>query len=101
MRFLVTVKPPFAIGKEPVTLRELLRTDLIIHRAAQPSRDRAAAIPFLHFDVNALGTLHLLGAVRRASTILPNRPSTRFESDDPACEHGFLKSFPLIQVRIR
>src|SRR5262249_39139609 len=39
--------------------------DLIIHAAAQPSHDRAAAIPFLDFEVNALGTLHLLEAARR------------------------------------
>src|SRR5947209_4136404 len=36
------------------------KPDLIIHAAAQPSHDRAAAIPFLDFEVNALGTLHLL-----------------------------------------
>ena len=40
--------------------------DLIIHTAAQPSHDRAAAIPFLDFEVNALGTLHLLEAARRS-----------------------------------
>ncbi len=41
-----------------------LRPDLIIHAAAQPSHDRAAAIPFLDFEVNALGTLNLLEAAR-------------------------------------
>ena len=43
-----------------------LKPDLIIHTAAQPSHDRAAAIPFLDFEVNALGTLHLLEAARRS-----------------------------------
>ena len=49
--------------REPVlALIEELNPDLIIHTAAQPSHDRAAAIPFLDFEVNALGTLHLLEA---------------------------------------
>ncbi len=39
--------------------------DLIIHCAAQPSHDRAAAIPFLDFEVNANGTLNLLEATRQ------------------------------------
>ncbi len=39
--------------------------DLIIHCAAQPSHDRAAAIPFLDFEVNAVGTLNLLEATRQ------------------------------------
>ncbi len=41
------------------------RPDLIIHCAAQPSHDRAAAIPFLDFEVNANGTLNLLEATRQ------------------------------------
>ena len=41
------------------------RPDLIIHCAAQPSHDRAAAIPFLDFEVNANGTLNLLEAMRQ------------------------------------
>lgn len=39
--------------------------DLIIHCAAQPSHDRAAAIPFLDFEVNANGTLNLLEGTRQ------------------------------------
>lgn len=39
--------------------------DLVIHCAAQPSHDRAAAIPFLDFEVNANGTLNLLEATRQ------------------------------------
>jgi len=41
------------------------RPDVIIHTAAQPSHDRAAAIPFEDFDTNAGGTHNLLEAVRR------------------------------------
>jgi len=43
-----------------------VRPDVIIHIAAQPSHDRAAASPFLDLEVNALGTLHLLEAARIA-----------------------------------
>jgi CDP-paratose 2-epimerase len=41
-----------------------VRPDLIVHAAAQPSHDRAAAIPFDDFDTNAVGTLNLLEAAR-------------------------------------
>ena len=41
-----------------------LRPSAIVHTAAQPSHDKAASIPFLDFEVNALGTLNLLEAVR-------------------------------------
>jgi CDP-paratose 2-epimerase len=40
------------------------RFDLIIHCAAQPSHDRAATIPLVDFDVNAVGTVNLLEATR-------------------------------------
>jgi CDP-paratose 2-epimerase len=40
--------------------------DLLIHAAAQPSHDLAASRPFDDFDVNAVGTLNLLEAARRA-----------------------------------
>jgi CDP-paratose 2-epimerase len=42
-----------------------LKPDAVVHTAAQPSHDRAAAIPFDDFDTNAVGTLNLLEAVRR------------------------------------
>ena len=48
-------------------MRDLLqseRPDFIVHAAAQPSHDRAAAIPYEDFDVNAVGTLNLLVAAR-------------------------------------
>ncbi len=41
--------------------------DLVIHCAAQPSHDRAASIPLLDFEVNAVGTLNLLEATRQFS----------------------------------
>ena len=42
-----------------------IKPDLIVHTAAQPSHDKAAEIPFLDFEVNALGTLNLLEATRQ------------------------------------
>ena len=42
-----------------------IQPDVIVHTAAQPSHDRAAAIPFDDFDTNAVGTLNLLEACRR------------------------------------
>src|SRR5215471_5527525 len=48
-------------------VRDLLQRErpaFIIHTAAQPSHDRAAAIPYDDFDVNAVGTLNLLVAAR-------------------------------------
>ncbi len=52
--------------REP--LFELVRRaqpDLVIHCAAQPSHDKATEIPLVDFEVNALGTMHLLEATRR------------------------------------
>jgi len=43
-----------------------LRPAAIVHAAAQPSHDLAATIPFDDFDTNAVGTLNLLEAARRA-----------------------------------
>ena len=48
-----------------------VRPDAIVHTAAQPSHDRAAAIPFDDFDTNAVGTFNLLEAARRYSTQIP------------------------------
>ena len=95
-----------------------VRPSLVIHTAAQPSHDRAAAIPFLDFEVNALGTLHLLEAVRRSCPESPfihmstnkvygDRPNsiqlretgTRWDYDDPAYEHGIAESFSIDQSK--
>src|SRR5271167_1117609 len=49
------------------SMRELLKAErpvFIIHAAAQPSHDKAAAIPYDDFDVNALGTMNVLMATR-------------------------------------
>ncbi len=47
------------------------RPDLIIHCASQPSHDLAKDRPFDDFDVNAVGTLNFLEAVRRACPTSP------------------------------
>ena len=101
-----------------LTLMEELKPDLVIHTAAQPSHDRAAAIPFLDFEVNALGTLHLLEAVRRSCPDSPfihmstnkvygDRPNTlplteletRWEFSDPAFAHGIAEDFSIDQSK--
>jgi CDP-paratose 2-epimerase len=100
---------------------ELVRTirpDAIVHTAAQPSHDRAAAIPFDDFDTNAVGTFNLLEAVRQACPESPfvhmstnkvygDRPNTialqeletRWDYADPAYEHGIAESFSIDQSK--
>jgi CDP-paratose 2-epimerase len=48
-----------------------IRPAAIVHTAAQPSHDLAATRPFDDFDVNAVGTLNLLEAARRACPDAP------------------------------
>src|SRR5690554_3986489 len=92
--------------------------DAIVHTAAQPSHDRAAAIPFDDFDTNAVGTLNLLEATRRYSTDTPfvhmstnkvygDRPNTialreldtRWDYADPAYENGIPETFSIDQSK--
>jgi len=91
-----------------------LKPDGIIHTAAQPSHDRAAALPFDDFDTNAGGTLNLLEAARRACPESPfihmstnkvygDRPNTiamaeletRWDFADPAYAEGIAEEFPV------
>ncbi len=93
-----------------------IKPDLIVHTAAQPSHDRAAAIPFDDFDTNAVGTVNLLEAARRTNLNnpfvflstnkvygdAPNRIElqeleTRWDYADPTYEHGIPESFGLDQ----
>jgi len=101
-----------------LALIEQLRPGVIVHTAAQPSHDRAAAIPFDDFDTNAVGTLNLLEACRRSCPESPfihmstnkvygDRPNTiplreeetRWEYDDPAFEHGIAEEFSIDQSK--
>jgi len=62
-----------------------LRPEAIVHAAAQPSHDLAAQIPFDDFDTNAVGTLNLLGAIRRAvpEAVFVHMSSNKVYGDAP------------------
>ena len=98
-------------------IREV-RPDIIVHTAAQPSHDRAAAIPFDDFDTNAVGTLNLLEAARQhcpeapfihMSTNkvygdAPNRirlreEATRWDYADDAYAEGIPETFTIDQSK--
>lgn len=95
-----------------------LRPSGIIHTAAQPSHDRAAAIPFDDFDTNAVGTLNLLEAARqycpeapfihmstnkvygdRPNTIPLTELNTRWEYADSAYVNGIPETFSIDQSK--
>jgi CDP-paratose 2-epimerase len=54
-----------------LALLKTLKPSVIVHTAAQPSHDRAAAVPFDDFDTNAVGTMNLLEAARRSCPEAP------------------------------
>ncbi|MHA3771957.1 NAD-dependent epimerase/dehydratase family protein [Verrucomicrobiota bacterium sgz303538] len=102
-------------------VRELiatLRPDAIVHTAAQPSHDRAAAISFDDFDTNAVGTMNLLEAARHGCPEAPfvhmstnkvygDRPNeialselpTRWDYADPVFEQGIPETFSIDQSK--
>lgn len=99
-------------------LLETERPDAIVHTAAQPSHDRAAAIPFEDFDTNAGGTHNLLEAARRycpespfvhmstnkvygdaPNTIAMQELETRWDYSDPVYSHGIPESFTIDQSK--
>jgi CDP-paratose 2-epimerase len=101
-----------------IALVREIRPALIVHTAAQPSHDRAAAIPFDDFDTNAVGTLNLLEAARQACPESPfvhmstnkvygDAPNfidmkelpTRWDYNDPAFEHGIPETFSIDQSK--
>ena len=101
-----------------LALVKQIRPHIIVHTAAQPSHDRAAAIPFDDFDTNAVGTLNLLEAARQAcpeSPFIhmstnkvygdaPNRIAlaeldTRWDYADPAYAHGIPETFTIDQSK--
>jgi len=105
--------------RERTGVSDLIKTlgpDLVVHTAAQPSHDRAAAIPFDDFDTNAVGTLNLLEACRNYCPETPfihmstnkvygdgpNRiplveQERRWDFADDHKEHGIPESFPVDQ----
>jgi CDP-paratose 2-epimerase len=95
-----------------------VQPDAIVHAAAQPSHDRAAAIPFDDFDTNAVGTLNMLEAARQACPESPfvhmstnkvygDRPNsialtefeTRWDFANPAYAHGISEEFSIDQSK--
>jgi len=101
-----------------INLVRELRPVGIIHTAAQPSHDRAAAIPFDDFDTNAVGTLNLLEAARQfcpeapfvhlstnkvygdlPNTIPIKELPTRWEYDDLAFADGIPEDFSIDQSK--
>jgi CDP-paratose 2-epimerase len=95
-----------------------LNPSVVIHTAAQPSHDRAAAIPFDDFDTNATGTLNLLEAARRAcpespfvhmstnkvygdlpNTIPLKELGTRWDYSDAEYENGIPETFSIDQSK--
>lgn len=94
------------------------RPDAVVHTAAQPSHDLAAKRPFDDFDVNAVGTLNLLEAIRQScpeSPLVhlstnkvygdaPNRIRlielpTRWDYDDERFADGIAEDFPIDQSK--
>lgn len=93
-----------------------VRPSAVVHAAAQPSHDRAAAIPFDDFETNAVGTLNLLEAARRncpeapfvffsTNKVYGDRPNAlalrelelRWDFADPAFADGIGEEFRVDQ----
>lgn len=72
------------------------RYDLIIHCAAQPSHDKAGDIPFIDFDVNAMGTLNLLEAYRQhaSNAVFIHMSTNKVYGDAP-------NEMPLVELPTR
>ena len=101
-----------------LNLFSAIKPDVVVHTAAQPSHDKAAAIPFDDFDTNAVGTLNLLEACRQYSLDSPfihmstnkvygDAPNlikmkeleTRWEFDDLEYENGISENFTIDQSK--
>jgi len=99
-------------------LLQRLRPDYICHTAAQPSHDLAASRPFDDFDVNAVGTLNLLEAVRQycpeapfvhlsTNKVYGDAPNylnlietdTRYDYADAAYANGIAETFTIDQSK--
>jgi len=104
--------------KSVADLIQTFKPDALVHTAAQPSHDLAASRPFDDFDVNAVGTLNLLEAVRQYSTEIPfahlstnkvygdapnNLPlkelDTRWDYDSAEYTDGIKESFTIDQSK--
>jgi CDP-paratose 2-epimerase len=97
-------------------IREI-KPHAIVHAAAQPSHDRASAIPFDDFDTNAVGTFNLLEAARRVNSptfvflstnkVYGDAPNeiplteleTRWDYADSTYENGISETFRIDQTK--
>lgn len=94
------------------------RPELVVHAAAQPSHDLAASRPFDDFDVNAVGTLNMLEAVRLSAPeaafvylstnkVYGDAPNeialkelpTRWDYGDPQYRNGISETFRIDQSK--
>ena len=94
------------------------KPDAVVHAAAQPSHDLAASRPFDDFDVNAVGTLNLLEALRNFSAETPfvhlstnkvygdapnflalTEHETRWDYADPVNYNGISEQFGIDQCK--
>ena len=68
----------------------------IIHTAAQPSHDKAAEIPFLDFETNAVGTLNLIESLRISNVdgIFVHLSTNKVYGDSP-------NLLPLVELETR
>lgn len=101
-----------------ISLIAQIQPNAIVHTAAQPSHDRAAAIPFEDFDTNAVGTFNLLEATRRFSLEVPfvhlstnkvygDAPNEikmvelekRWDYDDDSYKNGISETFRIDQTK--
>ena len=108
------------IRDRPAVLRclEEIKPDMVVHTAAQPSHDLAATRPYDDFDVNAVGTLNLIEAVRRhrpdavfchmsTNKVYGDKPNeiklkelpTRWDYDDPKYVNGIAEDFSIDQSK--
>jgi CDP-paratose 2-epimerase len=110
----VDIRDRFRVGE----IIQDFQPDLIFHCAAQPSHDLAAKMPFVDFDVNAVGTLNLLEATRQHAPEsvfafmstnkvygdAPNRIALkelpqRWDYDDPRYANGIDEFFSIDQSK--
>ncbi|MAF24366.1 NAD-dependent epimerase, partial [bacterium] len=99
-------------------LVKFIRPDYIVHTAAQPSHDKAADIPYIDFEVNAVGTLNLIESCRQycrhspfvhmsTNKVYGDRPNylplvekeTRYDFDDEEFEHGIGENLSIDQTK--
>jgi CDP-paratose 2-epimerase len=91
-RHLQRVTAEIADIRDPYVINHLVRdASAIVHLAAQVAVTTSLADPMTDFEVNALGTIHLLEALRK----VPTPPPTLFASTNKV--YGTLEGVPLTE----